>query len=533
MSKIQWSLVCPVKDEVDLLAKTFPSFYAVNPSEVIFCFDNPPHKEAYEIAKKIADKHKNIPTKFLFVDRNPEFAFHQAWVRRKGFLEAKFDKILTTDIDLVINKNVLKAVKIVGENTIGLASCQKFSYPKSLVGFWRIMGQTFLKKLVYPLWHRHREEGLQMTTFTGLYALYRPYWLDSEDDGIKRLENPKTVLRKGGEPVVGYKVCLGEDTYLRNCMEKKHKVAYLSDIGAVIVTEQELKYHPHVQFERGRYYFERGRSFLGAIVTMVMHFQPHYLKGYLYERRRQRRQHFSSYSLEHARKYWSFVPTSLSVVKTSSKNLLNESDTYIRDLLEKSIEKRNLKQGAMVYRKRVMDWIKRKDINDILDLGCGLGQDGVYFALNLGVHITFADIIKTNVDLVARYSRTWNIQTDSIYINSDPKYFAFPEVYDMIYANGVLHHSPEAKEIVQNLSCFLKPQGLFICMLYTPEHFRATRSKNLKEYARRSEAHAPIENPYSDYYDGKKAKALFEDFFLLDSWTTHRGKFGWYVFQKK
>ena len=81
MSKIQWSVVCPIKDKVDLITKTFPSFYAVNPSEVILCFDNPPHKEAYEIAKKIADKHKNIPTKFLFVDRNPEFAFPQAWVR--------------------------------------------------------------------------------------------------------------------------------------------------------------------------------------------------------------------------------------------------------------------------------------------------------------------------------------------------------------------------------------------------------------------------------------------------------------------
>lgn len=51
MSKSQWSLVCPIRDEVDLITKTFPSFHTVNPSEVILCFDNPPHKEAHEIAR--------------------------------------------------------------------------------------------------------------------------------------------------------------------------------------------------------------------------------------------------------------------------------------------------------------------------------------------------------------------------------------------------------------------------------------------------------------------------------------------------
>lgn len=536
MSKIQWSLVCPIKDEIDLIPVTLPSFFKVKPSEVVLCFDNPPHKEAYRVVKKIASRY-NVSTKFVFVNRNPEFAFHQAWVRRKGFLEAEYDKILTTDIDLVVNKNVLQAVKIVGKNDIGLVSCQKFNYPKSLVGFWRIMGRTFLKKFVYPFWHRHRGEGLQMTTFTGLYALYRPYWLDSEDDNIKKLKNPKTALRKGNEPIVGAKVCLGEDTYLRNCMEQKHNVAYLNAVGAIIVTERELKHHSHVQFERGRYYFDRGRSVLGAIVTMVMHFQPYYLKGYFYERRRQHTQkqedRFPSYSLGYARKYWSFVPTSLGRIKVDSTSLLNKSDVYIRKLIEKSIKERNLKENAMIYRKKVISWIKRKSVKKVLDFGCGSGQDGVYFALNLDVHITFADIVKSNVDLVARYSAIWNIQTNAVYVDSEPEHFTFPKTYDMIYANGVLHHTPKAKEIVQNLKRFLTPNGLFICMLYTPKHFKATKAKNLKRYAKRSEALAPLDNPYSDYYDCKKAELLFEGFLLLDTWTTHRGKFGWYVFQKE
>jgi len=283
---IDFSLVCPIKNEANLIPKTVPSFYKVGPSEVVFCFDNPPHKESLSLVKNTASLFPSIKTKIILVNRNPNYAFHQAWVRRKGFLEATYDRILTTDVDLVLNRNVLKAIELVGKNNIGLASCQKFAYPNSLTSFCRLVGETFLKKMVYPLWHRHRGRGLQMTTFTGLYAFWRPYWLDTEDEAIKQLVNPKTSLRKGGEKYPShYRVCLGEDTYLRNCMEKKHLCAYLPDIGGFCLTDL-LAHHSHVQFERGRYYANQGRNIFGAIVTTTMHIQPHYLKGYLYEKTR-------------------------------------------------------------------------------------------------------------------------------------------------------------------------------------------------------------------------------------------------------
>ena len=280
-----FSLVCPIKDEVALIPKTLPSFYEINPSEVIFCFDDPPHEQSLRLVHRIASRYPSILTKTIFVDRNHDYAFHQAWVRRKGFLEAKYDRILTTDVDLVLNKNVLKAVELVGKSNIGLVSCQKFGYPRNLTDFCRIMGQSFLKKIVYPLWHRHRGRGLQMTTFTGLYAFWRPYWLDSEDEAIKQLVNPKTTLRKGEKYLSPYKVCLGEDTYLRNCMEKEHLCAYLPNIGGLCLTNP-LEYHPHIQFERGRYYANHGRNIFGAIVTTTMHIQPNLIKGYLYEKTR-------------------------------------------------------------------------------------------------------------------------------------------------------------------------------------------------------------------------------------------------------
>jgi len=265
MNKIQWSLVCPIKNEVDLITKTVPSFYAVNPSEVVLCFDNPPHKGAYEIAKKIADKHKNISTKFLLVDRNPDFAFHQSWVRRKGFLEAKYDRILTSDIDLIINKKVLKAIELVGKNNTGLVSFSK-RYPyQGIQKIWRNITQEIVR-IFYP------------GRFSGLYAIWRPYWLDSEDEDIKKLQNPK-------QGSLG-DVRTGEDTYLRDCMIKEHRVVYLKDVGAKVLTTN-IADLPRIQFERGRYFASQGYGLIRILLKVFLYFQFHVLSGWVYERRRQ------------------------------------------------------------------------------------------------------------------------------------------------------------------------------------------------------------------------------------------------------
>jgi hypothetical protein len=281
---MNFSIVCPINHEADLIPLTLPSFYKVNPSEVVLCFDNPPHEHALRIAKKIASQH-DPTTKFLFVDRNPEYTFHQAWVRRRGFSEAEHDRILTTDIDLLINRNVLKAVDAVGKNNVGLASCTKFHYVKSPADLWRSTAKFMLHRLVYPLWKKRGSYREQISCFTGLYAFWRPFWLDSEDEGIKQLENPKTQIRRGEKPSFGSKVCMGEDTYLRDCMKKKHGVVYLPDIGALTIG-QLLQDHSHVQFERGRYCYVQRRSLLGALFTTFFRLQPHYIHGYLYERKK-------------------------------------------------------------------------------------------------------------------------------------------------------------------------------------------------------------------------------------------------------
>lgn len=289
MQEKKFTIVVPIKDEVDRLNRSLPSFYRVNPDEVIICTDYPSPpvviNRVNALAKKFDMKDK---TKILPVKKNADYSYHQAWVRRAGFTEAKNDIVLTTDIDLDINNNILKAVNLVGENGVGLVSLSKFRQPYDISTFLRAFGYNFLRLSYILILKRIPSKnsgiGLQMTLFTGLYAFYKPYWLKTEDEGIKKIV-PTAWKQKNKKNYNPNAYNVGEDNYLRDCMERKYRVIYLAQIGAIVIDRDKLAL-PGMQIQRGRYSARRGRSLLGAIVHSIIKIEPNYLKGFLSERRR-------------------------------------------------------------------------------------------------------------------------------------------------------------------------------------------------------------------------------------------------------
>lgn len=272
-----------------ILERSLPSFYNVEPDEVIICTDDPSPKIVVDTIKRIAKRyHMTERTIIHPVPHNPEYSYHQAWVRRSGFLIAKNDFLLVTDIDLELNKNILNAINLVGKNNIGMVSLSKFRYPIDVKSFLRAFGYMSLRLSYFIILQRIKAkksgEGLRMTLFTGLYALYRPYWLDSEDEGVKKMV-PSAWKQDLSKKVDQDAYMVGEDNYLRDCMEKKHLVVYLTRIGAVVI-DRDKHSHQGIQFQRGRYNAKQGRSLLGAIVHTILHVEPGYFRGYLSERKR-------------------------------------------------------------------------------------------------------------------------------------------------------------------------------------------------------------------------------------------------------
>jgi hypothetical protein len=276
--KMNFSVVIPVKDELTLIKQTLWSYYEIDPSEVLVCTDKPCKKEVAHLIKKIAALfNMGDVTRIIEVKRIPEWGFHQAHVRRSGFIEAKYDRILTGDIDLLVNKNVYKALNLVGKNNIGLASLSKFHYPYMLLDYWRLAVETFLREIV----HGMMDFVMETTVFSGLYTLWRPYWLDSEPvEEAKKLVNPKQILRGEVSNFALASGYAGEDTFLRDWMSKKHRCVYLKDVGAIDFGKS-LEGHSFIQYSAGAYFGAKGRSLPVSIGRAILRAQPYYLRGYL------------------------------------------------------------------------------------------------------------------------------------------------------------------------------------------------------------------------------------------------------------
>ena len=255
-----FSVVIPVRDEAELIEGCFRSVAALSPDEVIFCLDDPPHemtvleimrlREALGFGKKV---------RILPVSRNKEYKFHQALVRRRGFLSACNDLILTVDIDNIVNQNVFRALELVGKDKIGFASCLTMHSAQGIFGVWRRLGFLLSDKLVGP--------GL-----TGLYALWRPYWLQtSELETVKGLADAR---RARGQLALD-----GEDAHLCREMARLYRCVHLPVYGARCVRD-DCNDIPRVQYEIGRYYAEVYGFFRVLIISVILA-RFHLLRGYI------------------------------------------------------------------------------------------------------------------------------------------------------------------------------------------------------------------------------------------------------------
>ena len=124
----------------------------------------------------------------------------------------------------------------------------------------------------------------------------------------------------------------------------------------------------------------------------------------------------------------------------------------------------------------------------VLDLGCGMGEASVYFALK-GAIVTAADISPKMIRVVNQLAEKWKTQVDArVMIGED---MDLPNNdFDFVFGNGVLHHL-DRKKAYNEIYRILKPGGraVFIEPLcYNPlisiyrVMARTVRTKNEKPF---------------------------------------------------
>lgn len=101
---------------------------------------------------------------------------------------------------------------------------------------------------------------------------------------------------------------------------------------------------------------------------------------------------------------------------------------------------------------------------DILELGCGAGYDAYEFCRN-GARYTGIDITPENIERTIKHLGYYGYSPQVQ--EGDAEHLSFADrSFDVVYSNGVLHHTPDIQASFNEAYRVLKPGGSFWVILY-------------------------------------------------------------------
>jgi 2-polyprenyl-3-methyl-5-hydroxy-6-metoxy-1,4-benzoquinol methylase len=122
----------------------------------------------------------------------------------------------------------------------------------------------------------------------------------------------------------------------------------------------------------------------------------------------------------------------------------------------------------------------------LLDIGAGLGESSVYFALR-GARVTVVDISPQMVETALKLGKRYGVELQGIISGAEDLNLPTAE-YDIIYVANTIHHVQDRALLFEQMSRALKPAGMFFSydpLAYNPliNLYRkmATRVRTLDE----------------------------------------------------
>jgi len=101
---------------------------------------------------------------------------------------------------------------------------------------------------------------------------------------------------------------------------------------------------------------------------------------------------------------------------------------------------------------------------DVLEVGCGLGTDGINFA-RAGARYTGIDLTEASIELARRRFALEDLSADLRVGDGEALPFA-ANSFDLFYSHGVLHHTPDTQRAIDEAHRVLRPGGTAMVMLY-------------------------------------------------------------------
>jgi ubiquinone/menaquinone biosynthesis C-methylase UbiE len=112
---------------------------------------------------------------------------------------------------------------------------------------------------------------------------------------------------------------------------------------------------------------------------------------------------------------------------------------------------------------RLMEFEKFRGAR-LLEIGCGMGSDLLQFARG-GARCTGIDLTPRSIEITQQRFRVYGAKGN--FMISDGEHLPFrTESFDVVYSNGVLHHTPDTAGAIREVHRVLRPGGVAKVMLY-------------------------------------------------------------------
>jgi len=111
---------------------------------------------------------------------------------------------------------------------------------------------------------------------------------------------------------------------------------------------------------------------------------------------------------------------------------------------------------------------------EVLEIGGGVGTDLAQFAAH-GARVTDLDLSSRHLTLAKENFLVRGLQ--GRFIQHDAETLVFDDdSFDVVYSNGVLHHTPNTRRVVEEIRRVLRPGGLAIVMVYAEDSLHYWRN---------------------------------------------------------
>jgi len=160
----------------------------------------------------------------------------------------------------------------------------------------------------------------------------------------------------------------------------------------------------------------------------------------------------------------------------------------------------------------------------VIEIGGGMGTDLAQFARN-GAIVTDFDLSAGHLEHARRSFALRGLTGE--FVHGDGENIPFPDdTFDVVYSNGVIHHTPDTAGVVRHMFRILKPGGKAIIMVYAENSWHYWREQVIRlgvengHLASRSmgwimsgsvEKSTRGQRPLVKVYTRQRLRTLFED----------------------